>query len=118
MHPNAVRPPIARLSGRLPPAARPHCGSFRLFSLVTLMISVKMICMMNILSVVQDLSLHLVTYVPQLCFCQLAVFTCRRNFSGLVLSNLLYVPPNDDKWILFSRYHIINVYRKNHGLRI
>lgn len=37
------------------------------------MISVKMICMMNILSVVQDLSLHLVTYVPQLCFCQLAV---------------------------------------------
>ncbi|MDN7213382.1 hypothetical protein QVL81_22940, partial [Klebsiella pneumoniae] len=67
----------------------PHCGSFRLFSLVKLMISVKMICMMNILSVVQDLSLHLVTYVPQLCFfVSLLFFTCRREFQRISIVEL------------------------------
>ena len=36
-------------------------------------------------------------------FCQHVVFLLAGgNFSGLVLSYLLYVPPNDDKWILFS----------------
>ncbi|MCJ4420674.1 hypothetical protein LNW12_28635, partial [Klebsiella pneumoniae] len=58
-------------------------------SLVKLMISVKMICMMNILSVVQDLSLHLVTYVPQLCFfVSLLFFTCRREFQRISIVEL------------------------------
>ncbi|MGQ8533533.1 hypothetical protein, partial [Klebsiella pneumoniae] len=58
-------------------------------SITTLMISVKMICMMNILSVVQDLSLHLVTYVPQLCFfVSLLFFTCRREFQRISIVEL------------------------------
>ncbi|WP_218804572.1 hypothetical protein, partial [Klebsiella quasipneumoniae] len=52
--------------------------------LVTLMISVKMICTMNILREDQDLSLHLVTFVPQLCFfVSTLFFTCRREFQRI-----------------------------------
>ncbi|WP_218798642.1 hypothetical protein, partial [Klebsiella quasipneumoniae] len=57
--------------------------------LVTRMISVKMIYMMNILRVAQDLSLHLVTFVPQLCFfVSTQFFTCRKEFRRISIVEL------------------------------